>query len=59
MLTMLDSSNDTSDIYSDTITVSYAWRTGDELLQNGSDFLKREAEELERKQYGNGNSDGL
>lgn len=43
-----DTSNDTTDLFSDEITISYAWMKGDELLQNASDCLKQEALKKEK-----------
>lgn len=54
-----DSSEDSTGFYSDEISISYAWRKGDELLQAASDALKSEAKGAEAENYGNSNTDGL
>lgn len=47
------------ELYSDTISISYAWRKGDELLQAASDALKADAQSAEAGVYGNGDTNGL
>ena len=59
VLKTLNSENDTSDLYDDEITISYAWLKGDELLQQASDLLKQEAKDKEELNYGNQNTNGL
>lgn len=54
-----DSSGDTTDLYNDEITISYAWRGGDTLLKNASDAAKKAAIEKESNNQGNGNTNGL
>lgn len=54
-----DASEDSTGFYSDEISISYAWRKGDELLQAASDVLKSEAKGAEAENYGNSNTDGL
>lgn len=55
----LNSENDTTDLYSDEITLAYVWLPGDEYLQKASDTLKKQAIEKEEANYGNENKDGL
>lgn len=54
-----DSSSDESGIYSDKITISYAWRNGDNLLQEASDTIATEKGSDESSVYGNESVDGL
>ncbi len=54
-----DTSDDSTEIYEDEITISYVWRKGDELLQNASDLLKEQAIKEEAEAYDNTNTDGL
>ncbi|MBR4084158.1 MAG: hypothetical protein IKK33_07730 [Lachnospiraceae bacterium] len=54
-----DASNDTTDLFDDEITISYAWMNGDELLQNASDCLKQNALNEEESNYGSNNTSGL
>lgn len=51
--------NDTTDLYNDEITISYAWLNGDVLLQQASDLLKQQEKEKEQSNYGSGNTEGL
>ena len=44
---------------SEKVRIIYAWRDGDELLQQASDCLKEEAIRSEESKYGNGNVNGL
>lgn len=59
VLKYLDSENDLTGAYSDTIYISYVWNKGDELLQQASDILKQEAIENEKSVYGDSNTNGL
>lgn len=59
VLRRLDSTNDTTGLYKDEIYLTYAWRNGDELLQNASDAVKQEKADAERDVQGNGNVNGL
>lgn len=54
-----DSINDSTGFYNDEIAISYAWRKGDELLQEASDILAQEAIDAESSVYGNSNTNGL
>ena len=54
-----DTSNDTTGFFVDVITISYAWRGGDTLLQSASDALAEEARANESNIYGNSSTDGL
>lgn len=54
-----DSSEDSTELYEDEICISYIWRKGDELLQNASDLLKKQAIKEEAEAYNNTNTDGL
>lgn len=51
--------NDETGVFKDEIVIAYAWRKGDELLQNASDILKQEAIDKEAAVYGNDTTDGL
>lgn len=59
VLKKTDASNDSTNLYNDEIVISYVWTEGDELLQNASDILKKEAEKKEADSYGNGKTNGL
>lgn len=59
VLKQTDSSKDSTGFYSDEIIISYVWLKGDELLQNASDILKKEAIEKESESYGNNSTNGL
>nr|DAG86548.1 MAG TPA: hypothetical protein [Caudoviricetes sp.] len=59
VLKTTDASADTSGLFKNTISISYAWRNGDELLQNASDCLKSLAADSEQNIYGNNSTNGL
>lgn len=59
VMKILNAENDTTDLYDNEITLSYAWIEGDNLLQNASDWLKNDALEKEKNNYGNDNTNGL
>lgn len=59
VLKTLDATNDTTAVYTNQIMISYAWRKGDELLQNASNILKKEAQEKESAVYDNADTNGL
>lgn len=59
VLKSTDTSKDTTDLYEDEITISYAWRKGDELMQSASDVEKAFASNEESNVYGNDFTDGL
>lgn len=52
-------SEDMAELLSDTISISYAWRKGDELLQEANDYLKNEDINAEASSYGDSNTSGL
>lgn len=54
-----DASDDESGMYNDKITISYAWRNGDNLLQEASDAIATEKGSDESSIYGNQSVDGL
>lgn len=59
VLRCTDATNDTTDFYDDEIFVSYVWRGGDDLLQQGSDAIKKEKSDKEDAAREVGSSDGL
>lgn len=48
VLKSLNSENDSTGFYNDEIVIAYAWKKGDELLQNASDWLKEQATKEEQ-----------
>lgn len=54
-----DATNDTTDLYDNEITISYACNKGDIDLQTASDILKQEDIKKEKSVISNGTSDGL
>lgn len=54
-----NASNDTTDLFNDEITISYAWMKGDELLKDASNLLKKETLKKEESNYGSNNTAGL
>lgn len=59
VLRSLNSENDTTNLYSDEIYITYAWREGDALLQNASDAIKKEKLDKEKDAQKNENIDKL
>lgn len=59
VLRSLNSENDTTELYSDEIYLTYAWRVGDELLKNASDAVKKEKSDKEKDAQGEENLSGL
>ncbi len=59
VLKYLDSGNEITDVFSDTIYICYVWNEGDRLLQQASDILKQEAINNEKAIYGNNDTSGL
>lgn len=59
VMKIVDTTNDTTDVYENEIVLSYVWRDGDKLLQQASDILKQEAIQNEKEIYGNDSVEGL
>lgn len=59
VMKIVNSENDTTELYNNEIVLSYVWRDGDNLLQNASDILKQEAIQNEEEVYGNDSVEGL
>lgn len=59
VLKTTNSENDSTGFYDDEITLSYAWRQGDTLLQQASDTLSQMDADKESEAYGNGSVNGL
>ena len=59
VMKIVDTTNDTTDLYDDEIVLSYVWRDGDKLLQQASDIIKQEEIDKEEQVYGNDSVEGL